>query len=311
MRILVTGIYGFVGSNFARMAINLEHEVVGFSRLSNMKNKSRINSIVENPNFTMIYGDITNPNDTSDLCERIDAVVNCVSKSGTNSKSLIDTNIIGTFNLLESACKYNTKFIQVNTDQVYGDPKTSHEEPYDELQALNPYNECTATKAAAEMLCLSYYNLYGLPIIITRAENNYGPYQQQNENIPQWTKDALKNVNIKTFETVTQPWLHIQDHCYAIFHLIKKGIPGEIYNIAGNERYKDIDIINQIIKITQSKSKIHILSDVCNIVSTIKPEYSINSEKLRILGWKTKYSIDTDLKKVVEWYKLNEWWWFK
>jgi len=300
MRILITGVYGFVGSYFARMAIDMGHEVVGFSRLSNMKNKDRINSIVENPNFTMIHGDLTNPNDTSELCEDIDVVVNFVSKT---SQSI--ANITGTINLLESAKKYKPKlFIQISTDKVYG---FTTEGLYDEYQTLNPNTTYAASKASSDMYCLSYFNEHQVPVIITRAENNYGPYQTPHKtNIPGWIKNSLNDKTINVFEHKKQSWLHVQDHCYAIFHIIKKGLLGEIYNIAGNENCYDVDIVNKILNMTNSKSK---------IVLQNKPDrnrwYGINSERLRMLGWKTQYSIDTSLKQTIEWYKLNEWWWFR
>jgi len=315
MRILVTGVYGFIGSNFARMAIELDHQVVGFSRLSNNKNKDRINSIVENPNFTMINGDLSNPNDVSELCEGIDVVVNFAAKtfvdhSIRDPKPFIDSNIVGTFNLLESARRYQPKlYIQISTDEVYG---SIMEGMHDELSALNPGNPYSASKSAGDMLCLSYFNTYKLPIIITRTENNYGPYQHPQKAIPVWTRKAINNEPIPLYGDGAhiRQWLHVQDHCYAILHLIEKGKPGEIYHVAGNEEYKNIDIVNKILQITNSKSEIEFIPD-----DKIRPghdrRYAISSEKLRILGWSVKNPVDLGLKQTVEWFRLNAWWWFR
>jgi len=684
MKILVTGVYGFIGSNFARMAIELGHQVVGFSRNSNSKNKQRISSIVENPNFTMIQGDMANPNDTSEICEGIDVIVNFAAKSFVDHsirdpKPFIDSNIVGTFNLLESARRYNPKrYIQVscydqisrtlttkglkeynelkkgdlvlslnpktgkieekeiekiiiqdydgdmiyfksdrvnmmvtpnhrmflknkylnsifveeakktstrsiayfpksqgwigtddeftyaegvgkvktkdlfylvgiflgdeftayqekqiinksglnrkdflkenrdskgkfvskkngdikyatcksyrifidipendscrkrveetlddlgikwskeknksgehiyitskswmdffdrecgkgflnkqippwmkqynsnylqyiyegmmdsdghkrisystsseklrddfceicikigkhvritkretddftfiegrqiqgkisylvyptnknksirkentqtksykgkvwclkvkdnanfvverngyyeicgNTDEVYG---PIMEGAHTENSPLNPGNPYSASKAAADMLCLSYANTYNIPLIITRTENNYGKFQHPQKAIPVWTRKALANEPIPLYgdgKHIRQ-WLHVQDHCHAILYLIERGTPGEIYHVAGNEEYENIEIVNKIIKLTNSKSEIEFIND-----SKIRPghdrRYAVSSEKLRMLGWDTRHSLKSGLKQTVDWFKLNEWWWFK
>jgi len=668
MKILVTGAYGFIGSNFARMAIELGHQVVGFSRNSNSKNKQRINSIIDNPNFTMINGDMANSNETSELCEGVDVVVNFAAKtfvdhSIRDPKPFVDSNIVGTFNLLESTRRYKPSlYIQVSTDEVYGPimegahtedsplnpgnpyclhpdteiimtdgtikkiknievgdtvlsfdfkkkisvpnkvktvfkyntnslirfnmdgkvvtctpqhrffikrPKRGNKNKLDDRQdfssldiqevkakdikigdwissnvkiniksrplskeisrlarllgyfvgdgyikksyakksgkiqqtilladekkefvqhynsflsnkgciykhstkncwytqtgdietvrlikslklnkkatnkklpasfltapkrfirefvgglfdadgsisghtidicsysnklleqikfmlarlgivshvfnhkicitdktsynsfreqivclkeipkrsgkSQNTYQkniiwrtlgsiekiECkdqpvydleienihnfilandiithnSAAKAAGDMLCLSYANTYNIPLIITRTENNYGAFQHPQKAIPVWTRKALANEAIPLYgdgKHIRQ-WLHVQDHCHAIFHLIENGTPGEIYHVAGNEEYENIEIVNKIIKLTNSKSKIEFIND-----NEIRPghdrRYAVSSEKLRMLGWDTRHSVKSGLKQTVDWFKLNEWWWFK
>jgi len=315
MKILVTGVYGFIGSNFARMAIELDHQVVGFSRNSNSKNKQRISSIVGNPNFTMINGDMSNSNDTSELCEGVDVVINFAAKtfvdhSIRDPKPFVDSNIVGTFNLLESARRYKPSlYIQISTDEVYG---PIMEGAHTENSPLNPGNPYSAAKAAGDMLCLSYANTYKIPLIITRTENNYGAFQHPQKAIPVWTKKALANEPIPLYgdgKHIRQ-WLHVQDHCHAIFLLIERGTPGEIYHIAGNEEYENTEIVNKIIKLTNSKSEIEFIND-----NEIRPghdrRYAVSSEKLRMLGWDTRHSVKSGLKQTVDWFKLNEWWWFK
>jgi len=315
LRILVTGVYGFIGSTFAKMAIELDHQVVGFSRYSSVKNMQRLNSIVEHRNFTMINGDLSNPNETSEICEDVDVVVNFAAKSFVNHSILdprpfIDSNIIGTFNLLESFKKYKPKrLIHVGTDEVYGSIlKGSHTED----SPLNPGNPYSSSKASADMLCLSYFNTYDVPVIITRCENNFGPFQHQQKAVPVWIKKTLNQQPIPLYgdgQHIRQ-WLHVQDHCFAIFHLIDHGQSGEIYNIAANQERTNREIVELIFEYVGNRCPIDFIPD-----EEVRPghdrRYSIDSSKLRALGWEPRHTIDSGFKHTVDWFKLNAWWWFK
>lgn len=316
-RMLVTGVAGFIGSRFAHLAVENGWEVVGFTRNSDQKNFKRIDSLKDNENFHLVLGDLTNPNDVSGLVESVDVVVNFAAKtfvdhSIRDPQPFVNSNLIGTYNLLEQTRSYKTRlFFQVSTDEVYG---SILEGAYKEDSRLNPTNPYSASKAAADVLCISYWNTYHLPMIITRTENNYGPMQHPQKAIPVFVKKALRGEALPIYGDGKhrRMWLHVQDHCEAIMHLIDRYFDsgqgaGEIYHVAGEQELENIQLAQKIFNILNVDGKIEFIDD-WNIRPGHDRRYALNTEKLRATGWEARWSLDYGLQNTVNWYRENPWW---
>ena len=308
MRILITGAGGFIGSHLTKAALAKQHQVLALDKFPNSKFNQRLYTILEDPNFTQISGDLTNNNDIHDLCIDVDIVVNLAGKN-SNQKSIItpgpyvETNIQGTLNLLESARLHIPKlFIQVSTTDVYGINLSG---PINEESQIYPATPYAASKAAAESLCISYFNSYNIPTIIARPTNIYGPFQDPTTTIPQWIQKAMEHKAFNVFGSYLYPMLHVQDFCSSIFTLIENGCPGHIYNIANENKFKTSDIAEQIIQATESKSTSTTIED------PKKPftRYSFVTDSINELEWQPQINLEEGIKSVVDFIKLNKWWW--
>ncbi len=317
-KILVTGFMGFIGSHFVKnMLNNTDWDIVGINRNSNQKNLRRLEDVLDNQRIQLIYGDITEHDDISGLCEDIDYVVNFAAKtfvdySIRDPKPFIESNILGTFNLLEEIRRYKStikRYIQVSTDEVYG---AILQGSYKEDARLNPTNPYSASKAGADMLCISYFNTYNLPIVITRTENNYGPFQHPQKALPKFVKCAINDQPLPIYGDGEhrRMWLHVRDHCNAIKHLLTsdKAKNGEIYHVAGEQELTNNQLAHKILKILGKPLDMIKYIDDYNIRPGHDRRYALNTEKLKATGWKPDWSLDAGLKETVEWYKNNQWW---
>ncbi len=314
MRILVTGCLGFIGSYFVKYILDnfANVEVRGFSRDSDQRSMLRLSEegYDHNDRFRLIFGDLSSG--ISGLCEHIDVIINFAAKtfvdhSIKDAKPFIESNIIGTYNLLEEARKYNVKkFCQISTDEVYG---AILKGAYKEDAPLNPTNPYSSTKAAADLLVLSYYNTYNLDYIITRTENNYGPYQHPQKAIPVFIKKALNNEPLPIYGDGKhrRMWLHVEDHCRGIWHLIQNDCTG-IYHIAGEQELENIELAKRILNILDKPLALIRLVPDFDIRPGHDRRYALNVDKIQGTGWKPKWTLDEGLKEVVKWYEKNEWW---
>jgi len=318
-KLLVTGCLGFIGSYFCKYAVQTTDDisVIGTGRHSTAKHLKRLEDLLWNPRFTMIYKDIY-LDDISELFEGVDYVFNFCAKTFVDHSIIapepfVESNIIVTYKLLEMARRYKQikAFFQISTDEVYG-PKM--EGSYTEKSPLNPTNIYSATKAAADMLALGYHKTYGVPVIITRTENVYGPYQHPQKVIPAWTKRALDMEPLLIYGDGKhrRMWLHVEDNVRALLHLMEHGKVGEIYHIAGEEELQNIDLAYQILTIlgegiSPQLDKVKFIPD-----KDIRPfhdrRYAIDVSKLKATGWERKYSLEEGLKQTVNWYVKNQWW---
>ena len=307
-RILVTGALGFMGSYLCKELLNIGERVIGLNRNSSSKNYLRIDSIKHNPNFNMIYADFSKTNMTEYL-DDIDIIYHCGAKSFVNfsiidPEPFIENNIIGTYNMLEALRKSNVKkYIQISTDEVYG---SCSGEPFTEESPLKPGNPYSSSKASADMLAISYHNTYGLPIIISRSENIYGPYQGKEKVIPHFVKLCLEGKSMTLYGdgSNTRRWLHLRDQCSALYLLSQKGNNGEIYNVASEEEISNLELSKKIAKVLKVPEKIIFIEDRLGH----DKRYAIDVSKLKSLGWKPKYTLDTVFEDVINWYKKNQWW---
>ena len=313
MKLLVCGGYGFIGSTFIKnhlknfpqdTIINIDNLTIG----SNKLNLSEIN----NENYSFIKEDIKNFNEMEKISKDVDIIINFaaethVDRSIANPKQFIETNILGTYSLLESSRKYNKKFIHISTDEIYGD--LENKESFNEDDLLKPSNPYSATKAAADLLVGSYKRTYGIDCIITRCTNNFGPNQFPEKLIPKTIIRASKDLKIPLYGDGNQirSWIYVIDHVEAIDALISKGKSGEIYNITAWNEISNRDIVEKILKIMNKSS------DLVEFVPD-RPghdkHYSIDSSKIKNeVNWSPKFNFDDALKETVNWYLSNKQWW--
>jgi dTDP-glucose 4,6-dehydratase len=224
-----------------------------------------------------------------------------------NAGEFITTDVYGTFVLLEAARQAAglRRFIQISTDEVYGSVPEGSSRETDELRPRNPYS---ASKAGADRLAYSYWATYGVPVVITRASNNYGPFQFPEKVIPLFMTNAIDDIPVPLYGDGLneRDWLHVLDHCRAVDLLIDAGTPGEVYNVGGGNHVRNIDLTRQILAVLgKPESLIQPVAD--------RPghdrRYSLDTGKLRGLGWSPQAVFEEGLRETADWYRQNEWWW--
>jgi dTDP-glucose 4,6-dehydratase len=241
VEVLVTGGAGFIGSNFVRYALeqHLDWHVTTFDKLTYAGRRENLHDVLEHPRHTLVHGDIADAPAAGPLVERADIVVHFAAETHVDRSILaagdfIQTDVVGTFVLLEAARRATQlkRFVQISTDEVYGSVPSGASRETDELKPRNPYS---ASKAAADRLAYSYWATYNVPVVITRASNNYGPYQFPEKVIPLFVTNAIDSIAVPLYGDGRniRDWLHVVDHCRAIDLLIEDGVNGEVYNIGG------------------------------------------------------------------------------
>ena len=313
MKLLVCGGYGFIGSTFIKNHLNnfSNDEIINIDNLTIGSNKFNLSEI-NNNNYSFVKEDIKNFDAIEKISKDIDIIINFaaethVDRSISNPKPFIETNILGTYSLLESSRKYDKKFIHISTDEIYGD--LENKESFSENDILKPSNPYSATKAAADLLVGSYQRTYGIDCIITRCTNNFGTNQFPEKLIPKTIIRASKDLKIPLYGDGNQirSWIYVLDHVTAIDALISKGKSGEIYNITAWNEISNRDMVEKILKIMNKPS------DLIEFVPD-RPghdkHYSINSSKIKNeVNWSPKFNFDDALKETVNWYLSNKQWW--
>jgi len=309
MKLLVTGGLGFIGSNFVRSTIEASGKnPADITVVDALKYGSNKNNLKD---FNPIVGNICDYELMATLIKKTDAIVNFaaethVDRSIFNPYTFIESNIFGTYTILEAIrkCNSDVRLVHVSTDEVYGDIKEGSFKEEDILRPSSPYS---ASKAAADMLVLAYVRTYGLDALITRCTNNYGCYQYPEKLIPKTILRAKMNMLIPIYGTGqnVRDWIYVKDHCEAIDLVLKRGVKGKIYNISSGEERTNIDVVGEILKIMNKLNLIEFVED--------RPghdiRYSLDSSKIRGLGWKPKYNFKEGLEETVKWYLRNECWW--
>jgi dTDP-glucose 4,6-dehydratase len=314
LRILVTGGAGFIGSNFVRHVARVHPawEILVLDKLTYAGRRENLAGLEERPGFRFVKGDIADPQAVADVLPGCDYVVNFaaethVDRSLYDAGSFIMTDVYGTFVLLEAARRAPglKLFVQISTDEVYGSVESGSSSEDDPLMPRNPYS---ASKAGADRLAYSYWATYDLPVIVTRASNNYGPYQFPEKIIPLFVTHALDDIPLPLYGDGlnVRDWLHVDDHCRAIDLLIEKGAPGETYNVGGGNEVPNIELTRRILALLgKPETLIRRVAD--------RPghdrRYSLGCERLRGLGWSPQVPFDEGLRATVEWYRANEAWW--
>lgn len=313
MKVLVTGGAGFIGSNFIRhiLSSHPDFEVVNLDNLTYAADLRNLDSVSRDRRYKFVKGDICNPDAVEKTVAGCDWIVNFaaethVDNSIESSDEFVKTNVFGTLVLLKAALRHGvSRFMQVSTDEVYGSKKSGVFKETDVLAPSNPYS---ASKAAAEHLVFSYHKTFGLPVVVSRSSNNFGPFQHPEKFIPKIITRALNGKKIPVYGTGLnrRDWLFVEDNCRGIDTVLLKGKPGEAYNIGGGNDYPNLFMVKSILK------KMKKPAGLIEFVKDRKGHdfrYALGSEKLKRLGWKPLMNFSEALDYTVDWYAQNEWWW--
>jgi dTDP-glucose 4,6-dehydratase len=314
VEVLVTGGAGFIGSNFVRhaLATHSDWQVTTLDKLTYAGRLENLHDVIDDRRHRFVRGDICDPDLVRPLVVGSNLVIHFaaethVDRSIQAAGDFIRTDVYGTFVLLEAARQAGalSRFIQISTDEVYGSVPTGASCETDELKPRNPY---AASKAGADRLAYSYWATYGVPVIVTRASNNYGPYQFPEKVIPLFVTNALDGAPVPLYGDGlnVRDWLHVDDHCRALDVVLERGLPGEVYNIGGGNEIANIDLTRRILGLVgRPESLIKPVAD--------RPghdrRYCLDTAKVRTLGWSPSIDFAAGLAASVEWYRSNEWWW--
>jgi dTDP-glucose 4,6-dehydratase len=264
------------------------------------------------PRHQFVHGDIADAAVAAPLVHESEVVVHFaaethVDRSLMTAGDFIHTDVFGTFVLLEAARQAPRlrRFIQISTDEVYGSVPTGHSKETDELRPRNPYS---ASKAGADRLAYSYFATYGVPVIVTRASNNYGPNQFPEKVIPLFITNAIDHLPLPLYGDGlnVRDWLHVLDHCRGVDLLITQGEVGEVYNIGGGNEVKNVDLTHRILELTGRPTTL--IKPVADRLGHDR-RYALDTSKLRALGWAPQAHFEDGLAATVAWYREHEWWW--
>jgi len=315
MKIILTGGAGFIGSGFIRLLLqNTSFEIINLDKLTYAGNLDNLASVAGDPCYHFVKGDICDATLVGSLLEeyRPDAIVHFAAESHVDRSILsplpvFETNLRGTFTLLEAARNQGIgRFVHVSTDEVYGSIDAPHEadEGYP-LQASSPYS---ASKAGSDLLALAYFKTYKLPVLVTRASNNYGPYQFPEKLIPLMISNALEDKPLPVYGDGMQirDWLYVDDHCRGILSVLERGRDGEVYNIGGNRSLPNKTVVDKILELT---GKPHSLIRYVTDRPGHDRRYALSSAKIqRETAWSPQMDFETGLAATIQWYRSNSDW---
>jgi dTDP-glucose 4,6-dehydratase len=314
VKILVTGGAGFIGSNFIRhvLALGNRYAVVNYDKLTYAGNLANLKPVAKHPNYLFVRGDICDAQALEAAMRACDAVVHFAAESHVDRSiyepsPVIQTNITGTFVLLEVTRKLSvSRLVHVSTDEVYGDiPPNGFADEEFPLRPSSPYS---ASKAAADLLVRSYVRTYGLPAMITRSSNNYGPYQFPEKLLPLMIINALQDKALPIYGDGRQQrdWLHVEDNCCGILSVLERGKIGEVYNIGGLDVIDNLSLVRELLRLTRKPE---------TLISYVQDRpghdrrYALTCSKIKTeLGWKPQISLDAGLLQTIEWYRNNRKW---
>jgi dTDP-glucose 4,6-dehydratase len=313
MKLVVTGGAGFIGSNFVRHVLR-EHpddRVVNLDKLTYAGNPANLADIARDPRYTFVQGDVCDATLVRDVLHGADAVVNFAAESHVD-RSLVEpdaflrTDVFGVFTLLEAVRAFKIpRFLHISTDEVYGSVAQGSSSETDPLRPSNPYS---ASKAGGDLLALSYWRTHGVPVVITRSSNNFGPYQYPEKVVPLFITNALDDQPLPLYGDGrnVRDWLYVLDNCAAIDLVLRRGRDGEVYNIGGGHEVENVVLTHEILRLTgKPETLIRPVTD--------RPghdrRYSVDSTKVGRLGWRPRHPFAAALQTTVRWYREHETWW--
>jgi len=314
MKILITGGAGFIGSNFIRHVLETRKNtsVVNYDKLTYAGNLANLESVANHPNYEFVKGDICDATAVETAMSGCDAVIHFAAESHVDRSiyepaPVIQTNVTGTFTLLEMARKISLqRFVHVSTDEVYGDipPGVFADESF----PLRPSSPYSASKAASDLLVQSYVRTYKFPAVITRSSNNYGPYQFPEKFVPLMITTACSDQALPVYGDGKQQrdWLHVEDNCRGILSVLEKGRIGQVYNIGGLDLEENLALVRRILKLTEKSE---------SLVSHVQDRpghdrrYALNCQKIKTeLDWRPAISLEDGLRRTIDWYKNHGDW---
>ncbi|MCL5960842.1 MAG: dTDP-glucose 4,6-dehydratase [Chloroflexi bacterium] len=314
-RLLVTGGAGFIGSNFVRYVLQKHptYEVVVLDKLTYAGNLDNLQDVAEDPRYSFVRGDIGDGAIVEECISGCDAVVNFaaethVDRSIDEPGGFIMTDVFGVYVLLEAARRHRVaRFLQVSTDEVYGTVAKGSSTEIDRLEPNSPYS---ASKAGGEMMVRAYHVTYGVPTLVTRGSNNFGPYQYPEKLIPLFITNALEDKPLPVYGDGlnVRDWVYVLDHCSAVDYVLHHGEIGRVYNVGGGNEMTNLAITHLILEL---------LGKPADLITYVKDRpghdrrYSLDCSELKKLGWKPQFDFREALEKTVQWYGGNRWWWEK
>jgi dTDP-glucose 4,6-dehydratase len=309
----VTGGAGFIGSNFVRFMLRRydDLKIVNLDKLTYAGNLENLRDVEDDARYTFVKGDICDPVVVGETLLGADAVVNFaaethVDRSISGPQDFISTDVLGTHTLLEAVRELGiARYVQISTDEVYGSTETGS---FTEESGLAPSSPYSASKAGADLLVQAYHRTFGTPVLITRSSNNYGPYQYPEKIVPLFITNAIDDQQLPVYGDGlnVRDWLYVDDNCAGIDAVLRDGAPGEVYNIGGGNEVQNLTLTGQILELLgKSPELIRFVSD--------RPghdrRYSIDSGKLRALGWNPATPFEDGMERTVSWYRDNPTWW--
>jgi dTDP-glucose 4,6-dehydratase len=313
-QVLVTGGAGFIGSNFVRYAIatHPDWQVTTLDKMTYAGRLENLRDVMDNPRHRFVKGDIADAAVAGPLVAASDYVINFaaethVDRSILHAGDFIKTDVYGTYVLLEAArtAKSLKRFVQISTDEVYGSVPTGSSRETDELRPRNPYS---ASKAGADRLAYSYWATYNVPVVITRASNNYGPNQFPEKVIPLFITNLIHDLPVPLYGDGqnVRDWLHVEDHCRGVDMLLTAGQPGEVYNIGGGNEVRNVDLTHRLLDLLGKPTAL-----ITRVEDRLGHDrrYSLDTGKLQAMGWAPKHDFAQGLADTVAWYRANDWWW--
>jgi len=305
MRVLVTGGAGFIGSNFVHYLLEeTDNEVVTLDALTYAGSKTNLEGVLEDSRHDFVEGDIRDPDLVGELVAEVDAIANFAAESHVDrsiegAEPFVSTNVEGTQVLLDAALGEDIdRFLQVSTDEVYGETLDGTFSESDQLAPRNPY---AATKAGADLLALSYHTTHGLPVVVTRSSNNYGPRQHLEKFVPKFITNAARGDPLPLYGdgSNVREWIYVEDNCRALMTVLRDGDAGEVYNVGSGTERQNTQVARAIIEAVGAEE------DLITFVED-RPghdqRYALDTHKLRTLGWEPQWSFDDGLERTVEYY---------
>jgi dTDP-glucose 4,6-dehydratase len=312
VKLFVTGGAGFIGSNFVRHVFaNTDDEVTVYDSLTYAGNLSTLRDVDDSPRYSFVHGNICDPGALEDAMRGHDAVVHFAAESHVDRSiagpdDFINTNCFGTNIVMDTARRLEmSRVVHIGTDEVYGSVEVGSSKESDALEPRSPYS---ASKAGSDLIALSYHHTYGLPVVVTRCTNNFGPFQYPEKVIPLFSTNLLDGAPVPLYGDGLneRDWIYVDDHCSGVYLALHQGAAGEIYNIgAGNETPNRV-LVNKLLTLTERGEDL--VEYVADRLGHDR-RYSVDITKISALGWARKRSLDEALAETVEWYRDNRWWW--